>query len=184
MTPTKDPVDLIKEQWKLERPELSTNAMETLGRLKRCSVLYQPFLESVFKKFDLSTWEFDVLASLRRSGKPYRLSPTELFSSLMVTSGTMTNRLKNLEKRKLIKRVLNPNDARSNWVALTPGGLKMVDKALVAHVDNMENLLTPLTDEERDVLNRSLKKLLFVFENQHKDNQQAGDALTPDMHKL
>jgi DNA-binding MarR family transcriptional regulator len=61
--------------------------------------LLAPRLESCFAGFDLSAWEFDMLAALRRAGAPYRLSPTELFSTLMVTSGTMTHRLKRLETR-------------------------------------------------------------------------------------
>ncbi|MFQ3231363.1 MarR family winged helix-turn-helix transcriptional regulator [Reinekea sp.] len=165
MSHTKDPVDLIREQWHRERPELPTDAMATLGRLKRCSALYQPVIDNVFKEFGLSSWEFDVLATLRRSGTPHQLSPTELFRTLLVTSGTMTHRLKNLEKKSLIERIASLDDARNKSVKLTAYGLELVEQALVKHVDNMEALLSPLTETEKAELNRSLKKLLFILEN-------------------
>jgi hypothetical protein len=95
-----DAVDAILGQWRRERPDLDTGPMGPIGRLKRCTALVQRHLDENFARFGLSFWEFDVLATLRRSGRPYRLTPTALFSALMVTSGTMTNRLQRLESRK------------------------------------------------------------------------------------
>ncbi|MEG0223857.1 MAG: MarR family transcriptional regulator, partial [Comamonas sp.] len=93
---TPDAVDAILAQWQRERPDLDASPMGPIGRIKRCAALLEQQLEAGFAAFDLSLWEFDMLAALRRSGAPCRLSPTELFSTLMVTSGTMTHRLKRL----------------------------------------------------------------------------------------
>ena len=96
--------------------------MGPIGRIKRCAVLLERRLDETFAEFGLSRWEFDMLATLRRSGAPYCLAPTTLFSTLMVTSGTMTHRMGKLEAQGWIERLPNPADARSSLVQLTPQG--------------------------------------------------------------
>lgn len=161
----KDAVDEVIEQWKQEIPQLDTDAMETIGRLKRCSALLQPKLDGVFTKYSLGSWEFDVLATLKRSGKPYRLTPTALFSSLMVSSGTMTNRMNQLEKKGLVARKSNSDDARSKQVQLTKNGDKVISLAILDHVDNEEKLLSAISATERKQLNKLLSKLMTSLEN-------------------
>ena len=112
-------------QWKQELPELEAENMLLIGRLKRAAALIARELEKVYGEYGLTEGSFDVLATLRRSGAPYTLTPTELFSSLMVTSGTMTTRLKNLENQGLIDRLPNPDDARSMLVRLTDKGKEL-----------------------------------------------------------
>tara|TARA_B110000503_G_scaffold6706_1_gene9134 strand:+ start:1536 stop:2093 length:558 start_codon:yes stop_codon:yes gene_type:complete len=159
-----DAVDRIKAQWHQERPELSLQAMGILGRLRRCSVLYSPLLDNSFGKFGLTAWEFDVLATLRRSGAPYTLTPTELFSTLMVTSGTMTHRLKGLETRSLIERHDDQDDARNRLVTLSLQGLSTIGAAMTVHVETMEGILSGLSPEDQEQLNRSLTQLLALLE--------------------
>jgi hypothetical protein len=88
-----DHVSSILAQWAAERPDLDVSPMGIVGRISRLSLVVEKELESVFAPFGLNHWSFDMLATLRRAGAPYRLSPTELFRSMMVTSGTMTNRI-------------------------------------------------------------------------------------------
>ena len=66
-----DAVDAIKRQWQAERPDLTLDSMGIFGRVKRCANLMTNRLENTFMKYDLNYWEFDVLATLRRSGPPY-----------------------------------------------------------------------------------------------------------------
>ena len=110
--------------------------MGPIGRIKRCAALLEQRLEECFARFGMTMWEFDVLATLRRSGAPFCLTPTALFSTLMVTSGTMTHRMKSLETRGLVQRLPNPQDARSMLVQLTDQGLELIDRAVEAHLDN------------------------------------------------
>ena len=113
-----------------------------------------------------STWweRVEQLVALRRSGAPYRLSPTELFSTLMVTSGTMTHRLKRLEASGWIERVPNALDARSMLVQLTKRGFKLIDEAVTAHVEKERALLQPLPAASLAALNTHLSALLAVLE--------------------
>ncbi|AON53260.1 DNA-binding MarR family transcriptional regulator [Herbaspirillum seropedicae] len=160
-----DAVDVILDQWRRERPDLDPAPMGPIGRLKRCAALLEGRLEAGFASYDLSVWEFDMLAALRRSGSPYRLSPTELFSTLMVSSGTMTHRLKRLETRGWIERLANEEDARSMLVQLTRKGLALINRAVESHLDNERRLLAALPAESLAVLDAQLSALLLTLEN-------------------
>lgn len=160
----KDAVDTILEQWHRERPDLDVSPMGTIGRIKRCAALLQRRLDKVFADFGMTNWEFDVLATLRRSGAPYRLAPTTLFSAMMITSGTMTHRLKGLETRGLVQRLPNRDDARSVLVQLTPEGFALVNQAVEAHVENERRILAPIKASDLTALNSRLSHLLTVLE--------------------
>ncbi|ABC30327.1 Transcriptional regulator [Hahella chejuensis KCTC 2396] len=161
-----DAVDKILQQWNVERPDLDVTPMGSIGRLKRCAALMQRRLDATFSQFDMTGWEFDVLATLRRSGKPYCLAPTALFSTLMITSGAMTHRLQRLEASGLIERTANKEDARSKLVQLTPKGLELIDRAVDAHVQNEHNILQPLNPEERQQLDECMRRLLRLLEGE------------------
>lgn len=161
---TKDAVDLLIAQWRRERPDLEVDPMETIGRVRRCSALLQRRLDDTFSKFDMTSWEFDVLATLRRSGAPFCMTPTKLFSNLMITSGTMTHRLQRLEASGLVERTQNAEDARSMLVHLTDAGIELIDRAVEAHVENERQILSGLRAPELNRLNEGLKSLLAVLE--------------------
>lgn len=155
-----DAVDAILAQWQRERPDLDASPMGLIGRLKRCELLLQRGLEPVFAAHGLGRWEFDVLATLRRSGAPYALTPTALFSSMMVSSGTMTHRLQRLEAAGWVQRQDNPADARSQLVALSADGLALIDRVVTEHVANEHRLLSALSPADQQALNRGLARLL------------------------
>ena len=159
-----DAVDAILQQWHRERPDLDVSPMAVIGRLGRCAALLRRELDKLFSSFGLTSWEFDVLATLRRSGEPYRLAPTTLFSTLMVTSGTMTRQLQQLEGAGWVSRIANPSDARSLLVQLTPAGLELIDRAVTAHVANEARLLAPIAATELAQLEARLSELLAVLE--------------------
>lgn len=159
-----DAVDVILDQWRRERPDLDISAMGPIGRLKRCAALVERQLAETFARFGLASWEFDVLATLRRSGAPYSLAPTVLFSSLMVTSSTMTHRMHQLSQKGWVSRAASSQDARSTLVQLTPVGLELIDKVLEAHVANETALVAGLKPAELAALDRRLSKLLISLE--------------------
>jgi DNA-binding MarR family transcriptional regulator len=159
-----DQVDRILAQWNRERPDLDVGPMGLLGRIARLRSHLERELEAEFAKYGLNRSSFDVLATLRRSGPPYRLSPTELLETLMITSGTMTNRIDQLEKAGLVERLDNPEDRRGVIIALTDKGFETVDKAVTGHVANQHRLVEPLSTEERDALDALTAKFLAAFE--------------------
>lgn len=159
-----DAVDRIISQWQHELPQLDTRAMATFGRLKRSAALLAPMLNTVFARHGLHPGEFDVLATLRRSGEPFVLSPTELYSCTMVTSGAMTHRLKLLEQRGLIVRLPNPADSRSLLVKLSGEGRQLIDAAVAEHAANETECLAGLSETDRLALDQGLRALLRLWE--------------------
>lgn len=159
-----DHVDRILGQWNRERPDLDVEPMGLLGRLARVRAHLAREVEKVLAEHGLNSASFDVLATLRRSGPPYRLSPGDLIATTMVSSGTMTNRLDQLEKAGLIERSHNPDDRRSVIIALTPKGFALVDEAVTAHVANQHRLLEGLSREDCSELDGLLRKFLAKFE--------------------
>lgn len=164
-----DAVDVILAQWRRERPEIDPSPMVPIGRLKRVAALVQRRLEANFARFDLTTAEFDILATLRRSGPPYRLTPTELYSTMMVTSGTMTHRLQKLQARGLIARSAADADGRSVPVELTEAGHALVDRVLEPHLQTERAILAHLSTDEVSALNHLLSKLMLGLESDRTD---------------
>jgi DNA-binding MarR family transcriptional regulator len=160
-----DHVSTVLTQWAAERPDLDVSPMGIIGRISRLSLTMSKELELVFTQFGLYRWSFDMLATLRRSGAPYRLSPSALFRSMMVTSGTMTNRIDRLEEKGLVRRVPDPEDRRGVLVELTEQGRELIDTALSAHVANEERILESLSKEEQHTLATLLGKLLSSLEH-------------------
>ncbi|MER9058252.1 MarR family transcriptional regulator [Mesorhizobium sp. M0213] len=149
------------EQWKKERPDLDVSPMAVLGRLNEAaSLIARERLAPLFASYGLQSGEFDVLATLRRCGPPYALTPTALYEATMVTSGAMTNRLDRLEKSGLIKRGPHPDDRRGIIVQLTGKGLALIDEAVTAHVTNEHQILSGLARPEQTMLARLLEKLI------------------------
>ena len=150
---------MIVEQWKTERPDIDPSPMHVIGRISRLVADLDPLLAPVFTARGLGDGEFDVLATLRRSGEPFELSPGELGASMMVTSGAVTKRVDRLERSGLVTRRVNEIDARARLIRLTPKGRRIVDEAVVDHVANEERLLSGLSAGERGALADLLRKL-------------------------
>lgn len=149
------------QQWARERPDLDTAAMVLLGRLGEAAlVIARDRLNPLFASFALQPGEFDVMATLRRSGAPYALTPTDLYEAAMISSGSMTNRIDRLEKAGLVARQPNPADKRGTLVALTAEGLVLIDRAVEAHVANQQAAVAGLEADEQTQLSRLLEKLL------------------------
>ncbi|HEX4098920.1 MAG TPA: MarR family transcriptional regulator [Pseudonocardiaceae bacterium] len=159
-----DHVDRVRQLWAKEAPELDTTPIAVIARLGRAHAYADRALHAVFAAYGLTRQSFDVLASLRRIGAPYQITPTELYRALMRTSGAITHTLHQLEYAGLIERVPNDDDGRSVLVALTPAGVDLVDRVGPEHLANERGMLAPLTPEEQATLAALLRRLLIAFE--------------------
>jgi DNA-binding MarR family transcriptional regulator len=159
-----DHVSHVIEQWARVRPDLDTAPIGVIARLGRASAYVDAGIGANLAEFGLTRNSWDVLASLRRTGPPHRLSPTALYQSLMRSSGAMTHRLTELEQAGLVKRVPDPEDGRGMLVELTRKGLGLVDRAAPAHLATERALLAALNDDEQAALAALLSKLLRDFE--------------------
>jgi len=159
-----DKVDKVIEQWNQARPDLNVKSMSLVGRFKQITKHLEQEMTKTFVDHGLNHASFDVLATLRRSGPPFALSPNDLLATMMVTSGTMTNRIDQLSKAGLVERTQNPNDARSFIISLTEKGFTTIDTAVTSHVATQDRLTSGLTEDEHETLNKLLKKFLESFD--------------------
>ena len=156
-----DRAEMAIQQWARERPDLPGLPMALFGRLAEAAELtMRDHKNPIFAQAGLQPGEFDVLATLRRSGAPYMLSPTRLYEAAMISSGGMTNRIDRLEKAGFVERRPDPGDRRGKLVALTDAGKRVIDETIDRHVANEERLLAALTMEEQESLNALLRKLI------------------------
>ena len=154
-----DAVDRIIGQWTSEIPELRLRPMEVFGRIHRISRLTLQRIEPVYLTYGIGRAEFDVIASIRRSGEPYTLSPKQIGATLMLSSGGLTGRLDKLEKAGLVERLPDPNDRRGLRVRLTDEGRHAIDRAVTEGLDVQGEVLDTLTAEEQATLAGLLRKL-------------------------
>lgn len=160
----RDHVDRLQAQWARELPDLDTEPMAILGRAYRLSNLVRPSIEETFAAFGLDRGEFDVISTLRRSGPPYRLTPTDLYTFLMISSGGLTHRLDRLQKAGLIVRERSASDGRSSVVGLTEKGMALAEAAIRADMTSEARYLEGLSKEDRAALAELLRKLLVSLE--------------------
>lgn len=155
----RDDVDAIVTDWRRERPDLDFAPFQVFSRIGRLAKHLDRERKTAFQRSNLDAWEFDVLAALRRSGEPYRLSPKALMEQTLVSSGTMTNRIDRLVGRRLVRREDDPSDGRSVLVVLTEEGKTRVDAAITRLVDAETTLLQRLPRSERTRLADLLRRL-------------------------
>lgn len=160
----KDIIDHLILEWKQERPDLDTSAMHIVGRVLKLGKILEKRANSSLNEYDIHYTDLDVLATLRRSGAPFELSPKELMHSVLITSGAMTALLDRLTKLNLIYRSSDQVDGRIKRAGLTKAGIKLIDKAIETRFQEANNSVKHLTEKEKEQLGVLLKKLLSSFE--------------------
>lgn len=164
MAPTdrSEPVDHVAhvvDQWRRERPDLDTSPLLVIGRVHRIANALTPELVAVYARHGLGEGDFDVLATLRRQGTPFALTPGQLVERTLVTSGAVSKRVDRLEARGLVERRQSRTDGRSRTVVLTAEGRRVIDAAMEDHVANEARLLGALEAGEREALAGLLGRL-------------------------
>lgn len=161
-----DRIAKMESQWQRELTSPDIRAMALVGHLLEAAhFLDRYWLSPMAAEYNLQKGEFDVIATLKRAGKPYQLTPTKLHQSLLLTSGAMTSRLDRLEKAGLILRQPSPTDRRSVQVQLTLLGLGLVNKVLPLHIENEKKALSALSENEQQQLSLLLNKLTLGLKN-------------------
>jgi DNA-binding MarR family transcriptional regulator len=158
-----DAVDAAVAAWARERPGLDMTPMTVVSRVERLARILERADGAVLRAHGLENWEFDMLATLRRSGPPYELTPGQLLQAALVTSGAQTNRINRLEARGLVERRESPADGRVRLVRLTQAGSDLVDGVLPDHLANKERLVAPLGSDERRAVADALRRLLLAL---------------------
>lgn len=154
-----DQVDRILEQWHAEKPDLDVSPMAVIGRLSRTALAVESRLDATFAQHGLDASSFDVLATLLRSGAPYRMTPVKLAREAMITTSAVAQRLNKLEGRGLVAREANPHDGRGTVVSLTSAGKELIERALPDHLDTERTIVMVLSIKEQKVLAQLLARI-------------------------
>lgn len=160
----RDEVDRLVAAWRRERPDLDVSPLEVLSRVNRLARHLDRARRAAFADHQLETWEFDVLSALRRAGDPYELSPGQLLTRTLVTSGTMTNRIDRLTQRGLVRRRPDPDDRRGVLVTLTDDGRSLVDAALTDLLEHERAILAQLSAADQHRLASLLRTVVAPFD--------------------
>lgn len=160
-----DIIDNLITSWKQERSDLDASAMGIVGRVLILSKILEKRVGSVLKKSNIHYTDLDVLATLRRSGKPFLLTPTQLIQSVLITSGAMTALLDRLTKLDLIKRMLDPKDGRVKTASLTQKGKTVIDHAIKFRFNEADESINMFSKTEKETLSALLKKMLLHLDN-------------------
>jgi DNA-binding MarR family transcriptional regulator len=159
----RDEVDELVEAWARERGDLDLEPVAVFSRISRLARHLDLARRQAFTDHGIESWEFDVLAALRRAGAPYELSPGRLLRETLVTSGTMTNRVDRLAARGYVERYPDPADRRGVIVRLTAEGKTAVDGAFEGLLEAEKSLLADLPAKEQKKLAALLRSLLAPF---------------------
>jgi len=158
----KDLVDQLQADWQSERPDLDSSGMGIVGRIVLLGEYMKKNAHEALESFGIGYTDLDVLATLRRSGPPYRLRPADLLKAILIQSGSLTACLDRLERSGLIKRVPTPNDRRSRSVELTKKGKTLIDEAIETRFNEAKVAVQGLTKTEQKTLESLLRKLLLT----------------------
>ena len=121
---------LLVHQWEAERPDLDLTAFRLVGVVMQLAQIFEAEFRTMAQaKFGIGSGDLRILLALRRAGEPYALRPTDLFQSLLVSSGAVTKQVERLVENGLVKRVLPKGANRRRVIALTPKGVRAADFA-------------------------------------------------------
>lgn len=164
-------VETILAQWKLQHPNLNFEPMALIAALTQAYHLTSIPIDEMMAKYGLTRGMFDVLAALRRSGKPFELTPKELSASLLLSGAGLTNRLDRLQSLDLISRLPDPTDRRSLRISLTKRGKEFVDHILPELLEIQKMIFGNNRKSGKDLTN------LLVDLSERLSNNLTGGAL-------
>ena len=176
----RDSVQRLLTEWERERPDLDPSPVGVQGRIMRLSAHLARQSENWLGPLELSWEAFSLIVTLRRSGKPYELRPTDLLQESLLTSGAITNRIDRVEQMGLVERRPDSDDRRSYVIRLTLAGKKLADKAIARHFAAVDGLLDVLSTSEKSQLAGLLSKLLASLEEKARQKTLNAGKLRSD----
>ena len=159
-----DLLDEIVTDWQLAMPELNAKPMLVVGRILRLGQIMDNLVSKEIEQFGLDYTDLDILASLRRKGRPFELTPTRLSAAVLITSGAMTAALRRLEKAELIDRRDAKEDRRVRYVRLTRKGKRLIEQVIPVRFAQAAKSLESLSGQEKKQLQNLLRKLMVALD--------------------
>ncbi|MGD0607978.1 MAG: MarR family winged helix-turn-helix transcriptional regulator [Streptosporangiaceae bacterium] len=172
-----DAIDRIEAAWRRERPDVDVSSVGIVSRIWRISRHLEQARKERLAEHGTDRVTLDVLAMLRRSGPPFRMTAGELTHHSLISSGGVSQRLEKLERAGLVTRHIHSDDRRRIDVELTAAGVELIDSILADLMTHEAALLDGLDPYEQEDLRRILKRLLAQFEPQMPDDAARLEAM-------
>jgi MarR family transcriptional regulator, 2-MHQ and catechol-resistance regulon repressor len=131
-------------------------ALSMWVKLARASATFGRLTARDIERYGLTQPQFGVLEMLGHLGP---LTSGDVGRRLLVTGGSVTVVLDNLEKEGIVERVRSREDRRVITVRLTPKGETRFKEIFPSHARRVTTLASVLTEEEQHQLSTLLKKL-------------------------
>lgn len=154
-----DPVDAIAAAWKRELPDVPVHSIGIVTRVWHVAKLLGDDRARLLRDHHADTATLDLLSTLRRHGKPYRMTTRELAAASLITAGAITQRVDRAEAQGLVKRT-GRRESRTVDVELTARGRATVDNLVATVLARECQLLDGLPRRQQEQLERTLKVLL------------------------
>lgn len=139
--------------------ELVDLNLKALIALSRCTHDVHKKEYKTIKEGGLTVSQFAVLEILYHKGD---LRISEIIDKILSTGGNMTVVIDNLVKVNLVKRCTDPKDRRVNLISITEEGRSLISDIFPKHIENINEIFSNLTSEEKINLISLLKKLSGV----------------------
>jgi DNA-binding MarR family transcriptional regulator len=154
-----EPLVRVDDDFEHEYPGADALATECFANLWRAGdLLMDLHTRHTYDEHRLSASARDILAIVEGAGEP--LEPSVIAERLLITTGSMTSLLDNLEKRGLIRRLPHPSDRRKLLIDITPAAQEIVDALLpTMHLRERAVIGAALTQTEQRVLLKTLAKV-------------------------
>jgi DNA-binding MarR family transcriptional regulator len=145
--------ELITVQWQTERKDLDLqNFLLAIYFMRLGTLVDRAYDRHCQKAYGVNGGDMRLMLALRRSGPPYVKRPTDLFRTLLVTSGAITKKVDRLVESGCVERLPDPGHSGGFLVHLTKKGLQVVEKAVeyLANHSALGPAMSQLTAEERE----------------------------------
>lgn len=131
-------------------------------RLAKISNYVDSYISQLMKEQGLLPSDFHLITAIRRAKAqaPYELMPSELCNYMLFSWGGITKVMKRLENKEIITRVSSCHDKRIHMIRLTELGQKITEEAALELHRLHKELLVGFSEDEINVLDKLLAKLL------------------------
>lgn len=157
-----DVADIGIAMWRRERPDIDCGGKAVTGRVLRLAEIFMAAMNQNMAKFGVRYSQYAIVGTLRASGKPYRMSPSEMQDRLMITSGGVSNLLRKVENLGYIRRLDDPVDGRGVIVELTEAGFALSEETMVAQAEAERALVGALSPKDQETLAGLLRQLVLA----------------------
>ncbi len=138
----------------------------TTKLIKLINNSFQSKINNRLKDGNLTNSQAEVLLyTLKQNKKDLEVNQIDIQNNFNLTNPTVTGILNRLEEKRFIKRTVSKKNARFKSIIITEFGIKELEYGK-KEIDKLETeFLSNLTEEEKIVLNKLLKKLIDIKES-------------------